>query len=237
MTRSLIRETEETQYSLPPGAMRSATGWWRASLSRTDWVRDRRRSGSLRPRARTPAQHDLVAGLSEEGIRNIGTGPSGYEPALVLLRSSGLGHSTQTQGRGWELRSFEPPICRGLVPCALCLVPCALCLEPCALSLVPMHELLRLERTTSRATRPLRGGLPVRKQKRVVEFIEDHLAEEISLATPAELVPKRISPSSREPGFQVRHQGHTYGRRLRPCPGLPACRNFPLTTAPHGSTC
>jgi hypothetical protein len=98
--------------------MRSATGWWRASLSRTDWVRDRRRSGSLRPRARTPAQHDLVAGLSEEGIRNIGTGPSGYEPALVLLRSSGLGHSTQTQGRGWELRSFEPPICRGLEPCA-----------------------------------------------------------------------------------------------------------------------
>ena len=120
MTRSLIRETEETQYSLPPGAMRSATGWWRASLSRTDWVRDRRRSGSLRPRARTPAQHDLVAGLSEEGIRNIGTGPSGYEPALVLLRSGGLGHSTQTQGRGWELRSFEPPICRGLEPCALC---------------------------------------------------------------------------------------------------------------------
>jgi hypothetical protein len=106
-----------------------------------------------------------------------------------------------------------------------------------ALSLVPMHELLRFERTTSRATRPLRGGLPVRKQKRVVEFIEDHLAEEISLDTPAELVPKRISPSSRELGFQVRHQGHTYGRRLRPCPGLPACRNFPLTTAPHGSTC
>ena len=35
---------------------------------------------------------------------------------------------------------------------------------------------------------PLRGGLPARKQKQVVEFIEEHLAEEISLATLADLV-------------------------------------------------
>ena len=35
---------------------------------------------------------------------------------------------------------------------------------------------------------PLRGGLPARKQKCVVEFIEEHLAEEISLATLAKLV-------------------------------------------------
>jgi AraC family transcriptional regulator len=57
-----------------------------------------------------------------------------------------------------------------------------------ALSLVLMHQLLRLERTASGATRPLRGGLPVRKQRRVVEFIEEHLAEDVSLATLAELV-------------------------------------------------
>ena len=57
-----------------------------------------------------------------------------------------------------------------------------------ALSLVLMHELNRLERTTPKATSPLRGGLPVRQQKRVVEFIEEHLAEDISLATLAELV-------------------------------------------------
>jgi AraC family transcriptional regulator len=52
-----------------------------------------------------------------------------------------------------------------------------------------MHELIRseLERTTPGAARPLRGGLPARKQKRVVEFIEEHLSEEISLATLAEL--------------------------------------------------
>jgi AraC family transcriptional regulator len=57
-----------------------------------------------------------------------------------------------------------------------------------ALSLVLMHELLRLERTAPAATKPLRGGLPVWQQKRVIEFVEEHLAEEISLADLAELV-------------------------------------------------
>jgi AraC family transcriptional regulator len=57
-----------------------------------------------------------------------------------------------------------------------------------ALSLVLMHELIRSGRTTSAAARPLRGGLPVWQQKRVVEFIEEHLADEISLAALAELV-------------------------------------------------
>jgi AraC family transcriptional regulator len=57
-----------------------------------------------------------------------------------------------------------------------------------ALSLVLMHELIRLERTRSAAARPLRGGLPVWQQRRVVEFIEEHLAEEISLAALAKLV-------------------------------------------------
>ena len=57
-----------------------------------------------------------------------------------------------------------------------------------ALSLVLIHELFRLERTASAAARPSRGGLPAWQQKRVVEFIEAHLAEEISLAALAELV-------------------------------------------------
>jgi AraC family transcriptional regulator len=57
-----------------------------------------------------------------------------------------------------------------------------------ALSLVLMHELIRSQRTTSGAARPLRGGLPMRQQKRLAEFIEEHLAEDISLATLAELV-------------------------------------------------
>jgi AraC-like DNA-binding protein len=57
-----------------------------------------------------------------------------------------------------------------------------------ALSLVLMHELVQLERTPSVAARPLRGGLPVWQQKRVVEFIQEHLAEDISLTALAELV-------------------------------------------------
>ena len=57
-----------------------------------------------------------------------------------------------------------------------------------ALSLVLVHELIRLERATTGPARPLRGGLPVWQQKRVIDFIEEHLAEEISLATLAELV-------------------------------------------------
>src|SRR5882757_1703131 len=56
-----------------------------------------------------------------------------------------------------------------------------------ALSLVLMHELIRLERTNSASARPLRGGLPVWRQRHVAEFIEEHLAEEISLAALAEL--------------------------------------------------
>jgi AraC family transcriptional regulator len=65
--------------------------------------------------------------------------------------------------------------------------------DPCsrryaeALGLVLMHELVRLERTTSAAVRPLRGGLPVWQQKRVTDFIEKHLAEDISLAVLAEV--------------------------------------------------
>lgn len=57
-----------------------------------------------------------------------------------------------------------------------------------ALSLVLVHELIRLERRASAAMRPLSGGLPAWQQKRVVEFIEEHLSEDISLAALAELV-------------------------------------------------
>ena len=57
-----------------------------------------------------------------------------------------------------------------------------------ALSLVLMHELQRLERTKPGAATPHRGGLPAWQQKRVMEFIEEHLAEEIPLAALAELV-------------------------------------------------
>jgi AraC family transcriptional regulator len=56
-----------------------------------------------------------------------------------------------------------------------------------ALSLVLIQEILRLERTTSVSVKSLRGGLPVWRQKHVVEFIEEHLAEEISLTALARI--------------------------------------------------
>jgi len=57
-----------------------------------------------------------------------------------------------------------------------------------ALSLVLMHELIRLEPAATAATAPRRGGLPVWQQRRVTEFIEEHLDEQISLAALAKLV-------------------------------------------------
>jgi AraC family transcriptional regulator len=45
-----------------------------------------------------------------------------------------------------------------------------------------------LDRTTAGEARPLRGGLPAWQQKRVAEFIQEHLAEDISLTALADLV-------------------------------------------------
>ena len=56
------------------------------------------------------------------------------------------------------------------------------------LSLVLVHELTRLERAKTWPAKPGRGGLSAWQQKRVVEFIEEHLAEDISLAALAQLV-------------------------------------------------
>ena len=56
-----------------------------------------------------------------------------------------------------------------------------------ALSRVLMHELIRLERSVPATALPLRGGLPKWQQTRVADFIEEHLAEELSLTTLAEI--------------------------------------------------
>jgi AraC family transcriptional regulator len=53
--------------------------------------------------------------------------------------------------------------------------------------ILPMHQLIRPEQTISTAVGPLRGGLQAWRQKRVMEFIEEHLAEDVSLAALAEL--------------------------------------------------
>src|SRR5215470_11145034 len=54
------------------------------------------------------------------------------------------------------------------------------------------HELLRLRGTRMAASRADRGGLAAWQQKRVTDFMEEHLADDISLGALADLV--RLSP-------------------------------------------
>jgi AraC family transcriptional regulator len=57
-----------------------------------------------------------------------------------------------------------------------------------ALCIVLMHELFRLEGANTSAATPVRGGLPAWQQKRLTEYIEEHLSEHIPLAALAEFV-------------------------------------------------
>jgi AraC family transcriptional regulator len=61
-----------------------------------------------------------------------------------------------------------------------------------ALGVVLAHELVRLNAGTPRVEPQVRGGLAAWQQRTVVAYIEEHLAEPISLATLAQLV--RLSP-------------------------------------------
>jgi AraC family transcriptional regulator len=61
-----------------------------------------------------------------------------------------------------------------------------------ALGIVLAHELVRLNAGARHAEAPIRGGLAAWQQRIVVDYIEEHLAEQISLATLAQLA--RLSP-------------------------------------------
>jgi AraC family transcriptional regulator len=61
-----------------------------------------------------------------------------------------------------------------------------------ALGIVLTHELARLDPATPRVHKPARGGLAAWQQRIVTGYIEEHLAEQIPLATLAQLV--RLSP-------------------------------------------
>jgi len=61
-----------------------------------------------------------------------------------------------------------------------------------ALGLVLLHELMRVNDGTVRPDPIIHGGLAAWQQKRVTEYLEEHLAEDVSLATLAALV--RLSP-------------------------------------------
>lgn len=61
-----------------------------------------------------------------------------------------------------------------------------------ALSIVMAHELLRLNNGGVIATQRIRGGLAGWQEKRVAQYIEEHLAEDVALAILAEVA--RLSP-------------------------------------------
>jgi AraC family transcriptional regulator len=61
-----------------------------------------------------------------------------------------------------------------------------------ALGTVLAHELVRLNVQAPRIEAPIRGGLAGWQQRTVIAYIEEHLAEQIALATLARLV--RLSP-------------------------------------------
>ena len=84
-----------------------------------------------------------------------------------------------------------------------------------ALSIVLAHELLRLNNGAVAAGQRVRGGLAGWQEKRVAQHIEEHLAEDLSLATLADLV--RLSPYHFVRAFKQSFglPPHRYMSRLR----------------------
>jgi len=76
-------------------------------------------------------------------------------------------------------RSVESPISENSLYCE-------------ALSIVLVHELVRFNRGLLHIDRQIQGGLAAWQQRIVTAYMEEHLAERISLATLAQLV--RLSP-------------------------------------------
>jgi AraC family transcriptional regulator len=84
-----------------------------------------------------------------------------------------------------------------------------------ALGVVLVHELAKLERGTSRV-QVFRGGLAGRQQKKVTDFIEEHLNEDISLQELASMVELSRYHFSRafKQSFGVPPHRYHMGRRM-----------------------
>ncbi|MEA2994814.1 MAG: AraC family transcriptional regulator [Alphaproteobacteria bacterium] len=99
-----------------------------------------------------------------------------------------------------------------------------------ALTVALLHELVRLEKTApARAT--ARGGLATWQQRRVAEFIEEHLGDDVSLSDLAQLV--RLSPfhfaRAFKQSFGVPPHRYHIGRRMERAKDLLAVKGLSVT--------
>jgi AraC family transcriptional regulator len=89
---------------------------------------------------------------------------------------------------------------------------------PYVMALIGPSEIMPWEETARGGTTPIRGGLPACKQKLLVEYIEQHLAEEISLfalARLAKLSPYHFSRAFRDSFGVPPHRYHMVRRMNR----------------------
>jgi AraC family transcriptional regulator len=100
-----------------------------------------------------------------------------------------------------------------------------------ALSVALLHELLRLEKSAVPSRASARGGLATWQQRRVAEFIEEHLGDEVSLSDLAQLV--RLSPfhfaRAFKQSFGVPPHRYHIGRRMERAKDLLAVTPLSVT--------
>lgn len=100
-----------------------------------------------------------------------------------------------------------------------------------ALSVVLLHELMRVDAGVAPSAPAVQGGLAPWQQKRVTDYIEEHVADELSLATLAALA--RLSPFHFARAFKQTlgtppHRYHT-GRRIERAKSLLAADELSVT--------
>jgi AraC family transcriptional regulator len=100
-----------------------------------------------------------------------------------------------------------------------------------ALSVTLLHELVRLEKAAVPSRPSARGGLATWQQRRVAEFIEEHLGDEVSLSDLAQLV--RLSPfhfaRAFKQSFGVPPHRYHIGRRMERAKDLLAVTALSVT--------
>jgi AraC family transcriptional regulator len=101
-----------------------------------------------------------------------------------------------------------------------------------ALGIALTHELVRINCDAARREPANRGGLAAWQQKRVAAYIEENFADEIPLATLAELArlsPYHFSRSFKRSFGMPPHRFHA-SRRIERAKQLLANRELPVTT-------